>query len=468
MAPESEPARRPAPLDHAEHRQRQHLREVFDRAHAMVEHFEQVGQHAAQQNARDQRHQDGQRHGLRERRLERRDCRGEHRNIGLGRLALEAGLVEPVVDRIVGLACRLHVAHEEPNLVALFLELQDFLLLRLDRGHEVRLLDRADGAGGGISGGDVARLLLEPVFQLGEFRLHAQVLRVILAQVARGLLQPAFPLDDVGSERRDDRILHHLRQGVRGAGPRTLLAPRVRGLPLGRGEPRGKVVQLDGFVVQVLRGRNDAFLLLVFGKPGLGFLEVLPQHLGLVPEPAGILPCRLDLQLDRGLDIGLRVGIGNGSDELRVRAGVGDVEEVAVARGHDLEVSLQQLDEPVVELAPAAGALVPLLFHRPVLVELQYFDDLPRHAVALDDVQLRAHVAGDHHRRQQHGGNRVGRLDVHHDGGLGEIFLGQQQARGYRGRDSRQRRRKHDDITRPKNAQNLQRVHRTSLRTGSR
>jgi len=140
---------------------------------------------------------------------------------------------------------------------------------------------------------------------------------------------------------------------------------------------------------------------------------------------------------------------------LRVGGFEVDGDDVAFARGFDVELFLQQRGEPDVDAALAFGGFLPVLLHLGVLVELEQAHDALGDALAVDDVDLRGHVAGHGERGQHHAGDRVGRLDVDDDVGAGAVLLRQQQADDDGGDDGGEQREQRDLLAREQDEQEL-------------
>src|SRR5262249_57891330 len=85
---------------------------------------------------------------------------------------------------------------------------------------------------------------------------------MVAAEVSGELLQLALLTCNISLQRYDQRILHHVRHGVRRfAG--SLLALGVRGLTLDDSKLRGKLVQLVRLHIEPLVAGNDALRLVV-------------------------------------------------------------------------------------------------------------------------------------------------------------------------------------------------------------
>ena len=258
-----------------QHGQVERQGEVFGRADAALAEFGHQGganaQHGAEEDGNPQVEEDL---GLGV--LGWLGSRAEHQHVGLLRLAFEVALHHALADSLVGAAGVFDIVDQHGKLVALGLDGEHALLLLFDGGLEFFLLDGAELVGNGSSAGnavDFVAQLLALALDLGFHLLH---LRMVLAEVGVELGELGFAAGDFGFEVLNQRVLQHFQREFAGAA--LLPAGGIGLLGLGGGELAGEFVEASGFVVHhALVGDDDAFFLLVGGKPGLGFFEVGAQ-----------------------------------------------------------------------------------------------------------------------------------------------------------------------------------------------
>ena len=157
----------------------------------------------------------------------------------------------------------------------------------------------------------------------------------------------------------------------------------------------------------------------------MGLFQLVAQLPGLFFKKRCVLARRRQFQVEVYVQVGLRKSVGHRGGEVGISAGITDVDDVAFARRLYVQPFLQQFGQPVDELAFALGFFLPLLLDDRALIHLQQLDHALRNAVAVDDVDLRGHVAGRDHAGQHHTADRVGGLDVDHHGRVGAVLLGQ-------------------------------------------
>ena len=189
----------------------------------------------------------------------------------------------------------------------------------------------------------------------------------------------------------------------------------------------GQLIEARVFNVQPLIGGDDALLLLEGRHLALGFLERLPRVFALRGEEGRELLGWVNPQFQRGGDVGVGKGIGQGGGKARVGRLVGDLDHIALARGLDVQLFLQQVHQPLLDGALAVGVGLPLFADVGVVQQFEVADHAQGHTVAGQDVDLRSHEARHRHRGVQHRRHRVGFDIDHHAGGAG-VLLGQQQA----------------------------------------
>ncbi|EXI65984.1 MAG: hypothetical protein AW07_04640 [Candidatus Accumulibacter sp. SK-11] len=388
---------------------------------------------------------------------ERLEGRRENRDVGLQRLRFERTLRHPLADRVETALRRFHLARQDADLVALLLQVKHLLPLCLDCRLQLVFLRLADPASRTDGTGDLGRLALQACLELVDLCQRPLVLRMVLAEVARELLQPRFEARDVALELVHQRVRHDLVQRVRAA--ELLLAGGIGSLRLRLRELRGEFVVLLHLVVQALIGGDDAAFLLEVGKRLLGRLKALALRLHLTVEPDGVLARRLDTQLDRRVDVRVRKGVRHRRREGGFLPGETDVDDVALARRLDIELLLQQLGQPVGDLAFAFGRFKPLLLNRRALTHPQQLDHALRSPIAVDDVDLRRHVARCHHPRQHHADDRVRRLDVDNHRRRCLVLLRQQQTDDQRRENRQAQHRQRRLAPSPENQEELMQCH---------
>ena len=175
----------------------------------------------------------------------------------------------------------------------------------------------------------------------------------------------------------------------------------------------------------------------------MGGFEVGAQAVGLAVEPFGVLAGGLDLELEADVDISLGKGIGHTGGKAGVGALVADGDDVALARGFDVELFFEQFGQPHLDVALAVGVFAPFLLHGGRLVHLEQADHPLGDAVGRNDVDLGGHVTGDHLCRQQAAEQRVSAFGVNHQRDFGGVLLGQDQADGERGANDHGQRGEH-------------------------
>ena len=186
------------------------------------------------------------------------------------------------------------------------------------------------------------------------------------------------------------------------------LALAVGGLALDAGELARGLVEFGGLKVQPFVGRDDAVVPLVGRQGLLGFFEFVAHQLGLLFKKRGVLARWGQLEVEVHVQVGLCKGVRHGSGKVGVGAGIADVDDVAFARRLYLQLSLQQVGQPDNELPLALGFFLPLGLDGGALVHLQQLHHALGHAVAVDDVDLRGHVARGDHALEHHAAYRVG------------------------------------------------------------
>ena len=251
------------------------------------------------------------------------------------------------------------------------------------------------------------------------------VLRRHLAQLGLGTTQ-------VGGQRLDELVGHHF-----GDGHVTATAHHgAARAALGQGgldlhQLRGQFLQALVLDVDPLVAGDDAAFTLIAGQLVLGSLDLGLVLLDLRSKALGVFLRRLGAQIQGGR----LVGVGEAVGDLGSTLGTGplgtDGDGGTVGGRGDLDGLQQHVGQPVINVAPALGGLLPVGLDVLVLGELQVLDDPVDHLAALDQLGLAGqHVADGLTRGRRHTGYLVDRVGIDVDRGGGAVALAHQQAAG--------------------------------------
>ena len=135
-------------------------------------------------------------------------------------------------NEVVGALGVFNVALEDGDLVALGLEVENFLLLRFERGFDFGDALDVDPVGGTKRADHAAGFGGDAIAQTADFGVDAGELGVIAAKPAGHLRAGGFLAREVGLEALDEAVLHHLGQAL---GAAALGLTRAAIDPLGLG-----------------------------------------------------------------------------------------------------------------------------------------------------------------------------------------------------------------------------------------
>src|SRR5690348_16873946 len=121
-------------------------------------------------------------------------------------------------------------------------------------------------------------------------------------------------------------------------------------------------------MVKTLIRRNYSGFLLMCRKCFLRFLQVVAQRFGLLPKPDGVLTCWLHLELKVDINVGLRKTVGYRCRKIGIAPAEFYVNDIALPRRPDVELSLQQVCQPNGNLPIPARSFHPLLSYRSAFV----------------------------------------------------------------------------------------------------